>query len=44
MNFVDFFLADQLTSSVRILFDLNYGLCFLVTGDFVANGSGGMRT
>jgi hypothetical protein len=39
VTFPAFFLADQLTSAVRILLDLEYGLCFVVSGSFVTNDS-----
>ena len=35
VDFIDFFLADQLCSLVRPLFDLNYAFCFFFTGVFV---------
>jgi hypothetical protein len=37
VTFPAFFLADQLTSAVRILLDLEYGLCYVVSGAFLSN-------
>lgn len=35
VQFIDFFVADQLTSQNRMLYDLNYSVCFIVTGSFL---------
>jgi hypothetical protein len=32
---MDFFLADQLTSLVRVSFDLTYGMCFYTSTAFL---------
>jgi hypothetical protein len=35
VKFQHFFLADFATSTVRVLFDLEYSMCFYVTGAFL---------
>lgn len=35
VKFIDFFLADQLCSLVRVLDDISYSICFFISGSFV---------
>jgi hypothetical protein len=43
VGFMDFLLADHLTSQVKVMFDVTYGICLYTTGAFLDPSGMGHR-